>query len=389
MSLDLEQQIVLRCLNLDSHRDEWLYSHLMGEVNWLQLRKLAMVHFVVPQVHRCLNILGGEFFPPDEVIAWKTLLRNIAIHNIKRSRKMLEILDVFAQNDIPVIPFKGPIVAIQVYGDLAMRHFNDIDILIHPQDFHKTFTLLQELDCYPVPPEKLMDEATLLATCYALSFRHPDGTEFEIHWQLSEGRVTYPIGIDRFWQDLSPVSILGKEVQTFNLENAFLLLSMHGMKHQWNRLKWIADMIFFVQAYPNLDWANMLAQARKDGFRRIVLLSLSLAKSVGGTSLPAELDTAIYQDAFVRDYTKHVCQRSLAISPGDSWSLKVSLDYLRSRERCRDKFYFIFERVFKPNWYDQTFARLPRYLYPLYYLIRPVRLGFESIRKGKEHSKET
>jgi len=57
-----------------------------------------------------------------------------AARNVFLTNKLFEILNLFKKNDILALPFKGPVLAESVYGDLSLRQFVDLDILVHNHD---------------------------------------------------------------------------------------------------------------------------------------------------------------------------------------------------------------------------------------------------------------
>ena len=50
---------------------------------------------------------------------------------------------LFQENQIPFIPLKGSVLASQVYGNLALRHAGDIDLLVAPQHVELADQLLR------------------------------------------------------------------------------------------------------------------------------------------------------------------------------------------------------------------------------------------------------
>ncbi|MEK7856765.1 MAG: nucleotidyltransferase family protein, partial [Acidobacteriota bacterium] len=41
-----------------------------------------------------------------------------------------------------ILPFKGPLLALQAYGDISMRRFGDLDVLVKPKHFKAAVDLL-------------------------------------------------------------------------------------------------------------------------------------------------------------------------------------------------------------------------------------------------------
>ena len=57
----------------------------------------------------------------------------------------------------------------------------------------------------------------------------------------------------------------GREVRTFSLEDTPLLLCVHGSKHIWERLGWIADIAALTKTSRPVDWTLVLERARRFG----------------------------------------------------------------------------------------------------------------------------
>ena len=66
--------------------------------------------------------------------------------NLKFTAELFRILDCLEANSIPAIPLKGPVLAETVFGDLALRDFSDLDVLVHAHDVLRAKGALQSLD---------------------------------------------------------------------------------------------------------------------------------------------------------------------------------------------------------------------------------------------------
>lgn len=62
--------------------------------------------------------------------------------NLFLSKKLCQILELFKNHDIQVIPFKGSVLAASAYNNLVIREFCDIDLLIKQEDFVQVKELL-------------------------------------------------------------------------------------------------------------------------------------------------------------------------------------------------------------------------------------------------------
>ncbi len=56
--------------------------------------------------------------------------------------ELIRLLKIFQEAEVPVISFKGPILAQLAYGDISFRIFSDLDLLIKESDLVKVHNLL-------------------------------------------------------------------------------------------------------------------------------------------------------------------------------------------------------------------------------------------------------
>jgi hypothetical protein len=168
-------------------------------------------------------------------------------------------------------------------------------------------------------------------------------------------------------------------------ENIFLLLAVHGARHRWESLKWICDIAVFLQAFPELDWDALLAQAGKIARKRMALLPLALVNQLFDIALPASVRKAIEQDAAVSLLATRIQRRHGADGSGDLhprrkavaeliyWEgMRIRMRESRLERLCLLAVFLL--RQIKPNANDRNSLPLRRLPEPLYWLIRPFRL---------------
>ena len=54
------------------------------------------------------------------------------LRDLELTGELARLLDRFRRDGIAAVPYKGPVLAAQAYGDVALREFVDLDILVHP-----------------------------------------------------------------------------------------------------------------------------------------------------------------------------------------------------------------------------------------------------------------
>src|SRR5207249_1097507 len=111
------------------------------------------------------------------------VVRRNARRNLYMLRALLEILDLFEQHGIRAIPFKGPLLAAQAYGGVALRCFLDLDILIQPNELERARSLLVSRG-YRADAAGNIPKQALLRYGYECSLRRDDGVLVELQWRL-------------------------------------------------------------------------------------------------------------------------------------------------------------------------------------------------------------
>ena len=204
---------------------------------------------------------------------------------------------------------------------------------------------------------------------------------YEIHWEVAELGIIHPLQNDLFWENPQPVTLLEREMLTFSPENLVLFLCLHGAKHQWELLKWVADLINLCQSYPNFDWSALLARAKRLGMQRVVLSGMQLAYQIGGVVF-SQQDLASFQGDQQASKLASQVISSYQLDLKSNGLFDNTIFYLKCRERLHDRLYFIFDQIFVPKQIDWLTVPLPKYLYPLYFLIRPLRLSIKFAWSG-------
>ena len=100
----------------------------------------------------------------------------------------------------------------------------------------------------------------------------------------------------------------GFDIPVLGIEDLILGLAVHGSKHGWRRLNWIADIAGLISAHPEIDWGGMLLRAGEWRCRRQLLTAVTLASSLYSVELPPLVRKAAQEQA-VRSAVAHICSR--------------------------------------------------------------------------------
>jgi hypothetical protein len=154
-----------------------------------------------------------------------------------------------------------------------------------------------------------------------------------------------------------------------------LFLCIHGTKHRWERLIWLCDLAAFIQTSKELDWPKVMDQVENLGIKRMVSLSLLLVRDLLGVHLPQEVKSRIMEDSGIQSLMGQVYRTLFRETQVQSWPFESGLFYLRAMDRLKDKSLYCFNAFVKPSHFELQNLPLPTFFFPLYYMIRPLRLA--------------
>jgi hypothetical protein len=66
----------------------------------------------------------------------------IAKTNMLMTAELIAVMKLLKDNEIEAIAFKGPTLSQMAYGDITLRQFSDLDILIDQKDIYKASKIL-------------------------------------------------------------------------------------------------------------------------------------------------------------------------------------------------------------------------------------------------------
>jgi hypothetical protein len=353
------------------------------EIDWVQFIRLVLRHDTLPLTYRNLQRNCPDLVPSGVLEPLRARNEALAAEGRLLAEELVHVLGFLDSQGISAVTYKGPALAARLYGDLSLRGFGDLDIVVCEQDALRARRLLLDRDYAPERVDT-SDLSHFLGEHHEMLFYRADGkVRLDLHWRFTSRSACLTGDPDRFLQHLETISIAGEEVRSLRLETYLLVLSMHAAKHQWVQLKLICD-IAEILAAPDLDWDYVLYEADDLGLKRALGTGLFLAQGLLGAAIPPKLAQGLKIDRTAKALAAQAYTR-LFEEPGERWGLQGGItSQLEIRERFRDRtriFLRYFLHKLKPNERDRWFLPMPRALSVGYYVVRPVRLALE--RMGK------
>jgi hypothetical protein len=337
-----------------------------------RLVQLAHHHGLVPRLYRRLSTemdarqsTGLEALrQQDKANAHRTLWLTLELLSIHRHLQA---------RGLEVLPYKGPVLAELLYGNVAMRQFSDLDLLIRSQDLPAIKAALAELGYQPGLRLEKAAERDYLKSGYEYTFDGARGRNLlEIKWQILPRFYSIGFDVNDFFQRAAVVTIEGQKLRTLCDQDLMLVLCVHAAKHAWKQISWLAEIAQLARSRA-LDWAALQAEAARLGVMRIVAVTFLLAHKLLGTTLPPQLDWV--EDGEAEVLAQLIMHLVVAEEEFDPESVTYFRLMMELRERRRDRVLFWWRLLVTPGEGEWSAVRLPGPLFPLYRVVRVCRLA--------------
>jgi len=345
-------------------------------IDWERVIRLAAWHAVLPLMAWYLERACRGLVPASILERLRHSFRANWLRNHQLAGELLRISQVFAGHGIALLAFKGPTLAVTAYGDLALRQFTDLDLLIRCSDFSAASGLLVDAGYRPRFDGRAIESGFFQANKEVFVRDSGLRCQVDLHWLLTPRYFPFTPAPEALWARCCPVELAGGSVRGLAPSDLMLMLCAHGSRHGWDQLAMVCDVAELLRSHPEIDWRATAEQARVLGSRRMLLLGLELARTILGAELPAELDAPARADSAVGSLALAIRRRMFAATPDSGARFQPWAVPLRTIERRRERIRYCLDRAFAPTADDGRFVRLPRALFPLYYILRPLRLGW-------------
>jgi Uncharacterised nucleotidyltransferase len=344
-------------------------------LDWEYLLAEAEANSITPLVERHLSSVAPDAAPASALEQLKTTSRANTVRCLYLTADLLQILKLFREHEIPALPYKGPVLAAQAYGDVALREFDDLDIILRQGDIPKAHDVIVSLG-YKAKFDWILSagaSASLVPGEY--NYRdEPRQAMVELHTEITLRHFPVKPDLDYFIGRRAPVLISDHEILTFTAEDLLPMLCIHGSKDFWERISWVADVSELIQSHPELNWDGVMRVTESLGAVRMLYTGLALAHGLLRATLPAEILHRVQADRTACEIASEM-QQMLMTRPSQTLDAAGRLRY---RRRMLAGFVagwrYVLRLAVVPAEEDWAMMRLPHALAPLYIALRPFRL---------------
>lgn len=302
------------------------------------------------------------------------------LENLKITTGLIKMVQLLDANDIRYLSLKGPLLSYELFGDVSVRDYHDIDLFIPESELFTVKELLDQngyrnIDGLESFTPRQLEE--FLKAIHHISFTSPEGVLFEIHFKIfPEAYKSENLNFDfePLWESRRVLNYNGYRINVQGFEENIVFLIYHGSKHGYFRLKWLFDL-YVLLSMPEINWESLIKRTEAINIRHMLVQTVLLVDDYFNTSLQIELKkhlTIIHSEIRLKEMAK-----------------ALALDGDEDQTKLGHRHFFLFKRykilqikgfryklnyilfVFRPKKIDFQDWQLSDRFYGLYYLYRP------------------
>ena len=314
----------------------------------------------------------------------KSIYMDIVKYNMLMTNELLNVLKVFEEKNIDCIPFKGPVLTKLAYGDITLRQYVDLDILIEEKYLFHAAKILNKNSYNSDKPIELLQNKKYIMSDNDYSFFTLNNIHIELHWKLFREKIAKQIDIYNHNFSNAEVTINTKSIKTLSLEIMIVYLCLHGSKHLWERIEWIVDIDKLLKV-GIFDWNFILKISKELKVYNMFLLGISLSDELFDSNIPAEVRNHYLTNNKVQNLKFkmiNLLNSNFMHEEKEKKIMILKFKYIMQMFDSKvEPLKYIISIIFKPTHYDIYFINIPSTFSFLYYLVRPIRIIFNSIKK--------
>jgi hypothetical protein len=258
--LDAEWALLLECAK--PQPDPRLLAELLrAPLKWASLIAFGEVHSVLGLTAARLINYDESAIPAESRESLRVWRRAYTLFTMNLTAEMFRLFDNFAAAGVAALVIKGPVLSARCYGDPGLRQYGDLDLIVRDKDIQRSTELMIHLGYEPAVPLKVI-HAKKIPGEYV--FRQSSTKLLvEFHTELTFRYHPQPLPVENLFERQARVNIDSHQVPALSPEDELILICIHGAKHFWEQLSYIADVAAFVSR-QELDWARVQSAAETD-----------------------------------------------------------------------------------------------------------------------------
>jgi len=378
-ALGAEWALLLECAKPQPDPQR-LAELLATPLKWTSLIALAENHSVLGLTAARLANYNEDAISLENRESLRAWRRAYTLFTMKSTVEMFRLFEVFAASQVEALVIKGPVLSARCYGDPGLRQYGDLDLIVRDKNIQRSTELMIGLGYEPSVPltaiqaKKIPGEYVFRQSTTKLLIEFHTEHTFRYHPR--------PLPLEKLFKRQAWVNIDSHKVPALSPEDELILISIHGAKHFWEQLSYIADVAAFV-ARQELDWERVESAAEEVGGERMLYVGLRLAADLLGARLPKKTGAAVRSDRMVGRLARQIMQWLPAAGSAPPGILERAMFRIRMRGGFFRGVAYLFRLSFSPTEEDWVAGAENKRHWFLDALGRPFRLARKYGNDGK------
>ena len=368
-------------------------------LDWGYFDEAVRQHRIQPLLIRGLRTMDRQVLEQYPALdRYRAQQNKYTVESLNRLKALAELSGAFADAGIRMISMKGPMLAIELYGDPSLRTSRDLDVMVAECDLERSGAVLRQLgyrlEGGPFRQTPLRKKYLKLIELEKHEIYQKGEICVELHWKSN---FQTERSFAQLWEEREEQLLMGRPIAVMGQEERYSALIIHAAEHGFLRLRWLLDL-YELQKKPQFSWEKthrrmcdqgvgellletMLVMYRLDlpGLEDVHWEGVSLTREAGGVCLRV-------CDELARDAQKaqSLCDAVFPlllreVQRGDrEWK-----DYDRQLPTCINQKTLLQNIliVCGPSLYDFELIDLPDSMFWLYFIIRPFHWLWRKLTK--------
>lgn len=367
---------------------------LPDDFSWKQFDVLVRKNTLISQMQGGIKRLSPQIIQDNAVLSeYQNMQSYYVAHSMMQMKMLASLAAKFEKRGIRALSLKGPLLAMELYGNPSLRFSGDLDFYVDPAKHDEACRCLEELG-FAIQPHKesVFDLTPKRWMSRALSRMEEDkhsvyvsgNMAVELHRLIS---IRMEGDFELLWERSREMKLLGQSVHCLGeIDNVIYLIS-HAAGHEFQRLSWLMDLHILLKKL-SVPMETLYSEMTQRGLGMLlvevlVLLyrvpdldmspirteSFSFARNARGVSITyrAKLRTDFVKGIAMSDC---IAARMLTTKKSGTIASRRHLFLMPVLEKKQTIFTFLFSFML-PCEADLELINLPDSLFFIYFIIRP------------------
>jgi hypothetical protein len=248
----------------------WLPER-MGAEEGTRLVDAALREGVAGLLYHRLKTSGRLQALADPV---RSRLESIYYLTIQANLRFFAAIKEIAGQGVPFVLMQGAALLIETYPDPGLRPMSDIDLWVLPRNRERLLAVLSRLgfEENPLVPGVLRRGAVLVDV----------HTQLDWAERIQATRFLFALDPEEIQRSCRRVAWEGLHLFCLGGHDQVIYLMVHAVKHNLERLIWLADIQRLTAAWQVSDWEGLRQRARQLGQERVPALLAYLRQALFG-----------------------------------------------------------------------------------------------------------